>query len=809
VGKYFGGNGGGVDGLEGNFSAFMNWGLLQNSLIVAAGATVLATLWGLAVALFAGTLGTRARKGVVVLAIVAFALPPFLVTNTWLHYFGLAGTLRPYVPFELFSRPGTILLIALQLWPIAFLFTSHGLSRMDRAYLEMDPLFAGQTMINHVVWPSIRAGFWQSGAITFVLALNNFSVPALLQTKVYAAEVWLSFTTQFNYWEALRLSWPLILGPLLLLALLRRRKLTVVFRHSHFPSRLFRDRLGPVRHAAALSATMLIVISVLLPLFQLAVAPRTWTELSSAIAAGRSATFNSLIFAFGSAALIILFSLRLQRTKLPFLFWLFFLAPGVLLGIALIWSFNRPLLGVFYGSVGIVLLAYTVRFLAFGWSGVRLASAWADPAPLDVVRAFGGSRWQQFRLAVWPRARHLIAATFVLIYLMCLWEVETLIMIVPPGRETLALRVFNMLHYGHAGQVNALCVWLLAVALAPLLLALAGQRIIRFLVPVWIICALGCAPAQESTGIKSELFGSVEVIGSRGTGPGQFNKPRALTVDRDYNLYVVDMTGRVQKFSPDGRYVLAWQMPETDKGKPKGMTGDARGNIVVIEPHYSRVNHFDAAGHLVAQWGVHGTNTGQLMFPRAAAINSRGEIYLSEYGLVERVLRFTDQGETFLNVIGSGGIAPGEFNRPEGLGVGPGDKLYVADSCNHRVQIFSREGQFLESFGAAGSAVGEMSYPYDVRVDSSGLIFVCEFGNSRVQIFDQENRSVGMVGEAGGEPGRMHNPWSIALDARGNLYVADSGNHRVQKFLRREPLVPLPPATTALSNVQAMASAAK
>src|SRR5207249_2984377 len=54
-------------------------------------------------------------------------------------------------------------------------------------------------------------------------------------------------------------------------------------------------------------------------------------------------------------------------------------------------------------------------------------------------------------------------------YLLCLWEVETLIMIYPPGGETLALRVFNLLHYGHIAQVNALCLLLLALAVLPLL----------------------------------------------------------------------------------------------------------------------------------------------------------------------------------------------------------------------------------------------------------------------------------------------------------------------------------------------------
>jgi iron(III) transport system permease protein len=52
-------------------------------------------------------------------------------------------------------------------------------------------------------------------------------------------------------------------------------------------------------------------------------------------------------------------------------------------------------------------------------------------------------------------------------YLLCLWDVESVILVVPPGGETLAMRIFNLLHYGHATQVNALCVVLLAVAIVP------------------------------------------------------------------------------------------------------------------------------------------------------------------------------------------------------------------------------------------------------------------------------------------------------------------------------------------------------
>src|SRR5262249_19409826 len=124
-----------------------------------------------------------------------------------------------------------------------------------------------------------------------------------------------------------------------------------------------------------------------------------------------------------------------------------------------------------------------------------------------------------------------------------------------------------------------------------------------------VFILVGCSPTPSSlSSIRSELFSRLEIIGRRGVGVGELNKPRSVAVDSHDNLYVVDMTGRVQKFSSNGVFLLSWQMPQTDKGRPKGMCVDREGSIVVNEPHYSRVNHFSQVGELIAQWGEHGTN---------------------------------------------------------------------------------------------------------------------------------------------------------------------------------------------------------
>jgi ABC-type Fe3+ transport system permease subunit/DNA-binding beta-propeller fold protein YncE len=834
----------------------LNWPLLKNSLLVSGSATLLALSFGLIAALWLAGLGKRWRNLFLAAAILALALPPFLVTNCWLHFLGHTGVWHQWLPLNIISLSGTVWILSLLLWPIPLLAVLSAWRRLEPAQLESDMAVTGWALIRGLLLPLSRSALALAAVLAFVLALNNFAVPAILQVKVFPEEMWVRFNTAFDTAGALRLSLPLVVGPLLLVVVFARRQIPWPHLEAPVSARLFRQQLGPAWFWFCGAVTLLVCsLSVGLPLYQLLSAPRTWTELPGALLAGQSAIWNSVWFAAASATLILALglcgarqsgvgarplgcrnaqpqsiirrfcsqkaALRRHRDRflpstaaLPrwfaWLLWLPFLLPGVLLGIGLIAAFNRPWSSLFYQSAGIVILAFVIRYLALGWNTVAHASRAVDRDLIDVARLEGAGRWQMLRHAQWPQIAPQILAAWYILFLLCLWDVESMILVVPPGGETLALRTFNLLHYGHNAQVNALCLMLLVLALLPLLLwqawsSVRSRGLSRFtfhvsrithhasLLPLLSACALvlltACSPVStpNDAPLRSRLFSRVQIIGTRGVGVGQLNKPRSVAVDAQDNLYVVDMTGRVQKFSPSGAFLLSWQMPQTERGKPKGMGRDRAGNIIVVEPHYSRVNHFSPEGKLVSQWGGHGTNFGQLGLPRAVAVNSRGEIFISEYQENERVQKFTCEGSEkpkCVAVIGKPGTGPGEFNRPEGLAVDAQDRLYVADSCNHRIEVFSSDGKFLRAYGKPGSGKGELSYPYDICVDAAGRQYVCEFGNSRIQVFDSNDQPIEIIGGPGAEPGQFNNPWGVALDSAGNLYVADSQNHRVQKLIR-------------------------
>lgn len=805
----------------------MNSVLLKNSLLLGCAATLLAALLGLAAALCLMGLPRAWRNRVLALTLMALALPPFVVTNCWLDLASLLPGLS-----LIYSLPAAAWLLGLMLWPIPCLAAWAAWQRLESDHLRCDMAVRGWHLLRGLLLPLAATTLLPGAAVTFVLALNNFAVPAILQVKVFPAEIWIRFTTLFDTAGAFQMSWPLIVFPLMLLFWLRNKPFPWPRTQQTICPTLFRQQLGkPWFRASAAVTVCLLFLSLGLPLLELVSARRTWTELPGALAAGHSAAWTSFWLAATTATLVTALAIawhRLLRTpdcgvrasdfkvgsSRPFtaghspalgfflhpsgfvfrtLLWLPFLVPGVLLGITLIAVFNRPSLAVFYQSVTIVLFAFVLRYLAVGSHPVGRALHELDPNLNDAARLDGANRWQLFRRIEWPQIAPRAFVAWYIVFLLCLWDVESIVLIYPPGGETLALRVFNLLHYGHNPQVNALCLVLLALAVAPLAILHLSRKLrptrhaLSFAgAALGVLACSGCS--QSETGevrLRSEIFESVRSFGTRGAGLGQFNKPRSVAVDSGDNFYAVDMTGRVQKFSPSGEFLTSWQMPQTDLGKPKGMCRGQDGEIIVIEPHYQRVNHFSPDGKLLLQWGRKGVNEGEFTLPRAVAVNSHGELYVSEYGASERVQRFAPGGTRLLTCFGRPGNAPGEFNRPEGLCVDQQDRVYVADSCNHRIQIFSREGKFLRTYGKAGSGRGELSYPYDIAVDAAGRQYVCEFGNSRIQVFDANDQPREIIGSAGTPPGRFNNPWGLALDSNGSLYVADSQNHCVQKLMAK------------------------
>lgn len=456
----------------------MNGALLANSLVVSGGATLLAAAMGWGGALGLAGLDPRWRRRAVTVALLALALPPFLVTNCWMDLLATAGAGGDWLSSPLYSKAGVIGILALLTWPIPLVLVFSAWARLEPAQLEVDPALRGGLLVRWLLWPAARPALGPAVLLTAVLCLNNFAVPALLQVKVLPAEVWVRFNTDLDPLGALTVGWPLMVAPLLLVWALRHTAVSWPHEQGPARARAWRAQLGRGWWWAGLIVFGgAVVLSVAVPLVELAGSRQTWTELPPLVRAIPAEIGNSLLYAAAAATVGVAGGWALAsrfggagdggRMRVGMVLWALFLIPGVLVGIGLIVVFNRPGLDTFYRSAGIVFLALSLRYLAVGWSALGRALGSVDHELMDAVRLEGASRGQRLRHVTWPQLAPAAGAAWYVVYLLCLWDVETLVMIYPPGGETLALRIFNLLHYGHTAQVNAACLVLLGLAMAP------------------------------------------------------------------------------------------------------------------------------------------------------------------------------------------------------------------------------------------------------------------------------------------------------------------------------------------------------
>jgi uncharacterized protein (TIGR03663 family) len=209
----------------------------------------------------------------------------------------------------------------------------------------------------------------------------------------------------------------------------------------------------------------------------------------------------------------------------------------------------------------------------------------------------------------------------------------------------------------------------------------------------------------------------------------------------------------------------------------------AGGGIELPEDEYEKKRVRLTAS---SSWGSLGSADGQLNYPKDLDIGSQGNVYVAD-SYNHRVQVFDAQGR-FMRAWGFQGTGPGQFQEPWGIAVDTDGNVYVADTWNHRIQKFDATGQFVKQWGYFGDSSGalgdpEMMYgPRDVAIDAAGNVLVSDTGNKRVLSFTPEGQFIRQWGGSGALDGQLREPVGLAVDGAGNVYVADTWNRRVQKF---------------------------
>jgi uncharacterized protein (TIGR03663 family) len=313
----------------------------------------------------------------------------------------------------------------------------------------------------------------------------------------------------------------------------------------------------------------------------------------------------------------------------------------------------------------------------------------------------------------------------------------------------------------------------------------------------------GVAPSQEP--VVADPYEGKEIklsadwmIGTTGSEPGQFKRPRGIAVALDGSLYVADTENhRIQHLSPEGKVLQVWgsfaasnqnaPAPGGSFNEPWGIAVGPDGSVYVADTWNNRIQKFTADGKFLKTWGYGISQTDDpfgFYGPRAVAVDAQGHVLVTDTGN-KRIVVFDTEGN-YITKFGGTGLGPGQFDEPVGIAADSAGQVFVADTWNQRIQVFvySADGSYfhLNSWDVAawyGQSLDNKPY---IAVDQSGHIFAADPEGYRILEFTTQGQFVQFWGDYSTGPDGFDLPSAVAADADGGVWVSDTNNGRIMHF---------------------------
>jgi len=138
-------------------------------------------------------------------------------------------------------------------------------------------------------------------------------------------------------------------------------------------------------------------------------------------------------------------------------------------------------------------------------------------------------------------------------------------------------------------------------------------------------------------------------------------------------------------------------------------------------------------------------------------------------------------------------------NGATGIAIDQQGRIYIANTFNHRIEVFTSDGSLIRNFGTQGNGIDQFYEPRGLAFDQQGNLYVADTWNARIVKYNADLRPVASWGSGDmdlgdgrratiteGDPVRnaaaplgFFGPRGVAVDADGNVYIADTGNKRI------------------------------
>jgi len=220
--------------------------------------------------------------------------------------------------------------------------------------------------------------------------------------------------------------------------------------------------------------------------------------------------------------------------------------------------------------------------------------------------------------------------------------------------------------------------------------------------------------------------------GVRGSGVGMFDRPAGLVFDQDQHLLVVDgLNNRIQRYTKDGRFLGQWGKGGHGPGElnlPWGIAVDRAGAVYVADWRNDRIQKFDAQGGFLASYGISGRGDGEFSRPSGVAVDGEGNIYVADWGN-ERVQVLSPDGGFLATYRGESGLS----KWGESYFIANQDELEERRKANLEPELSLSPTDDLREESAS---IEKFFWgPISVKVDDQGRLYVVESCRHRIQVY--------------------------------------------------------------------------
>ncbi len=352
----------------------------------------------------------------------------------------------------------------------------------------------------------------------------------------------------------------------------------------------------------------------------------------------------------------------------------------------------------------------------------------------------------------------------------------------------------------------------------------------------------------DQNGVAQRMFGT------KGTGDGEFEFPYDISIDENDNIYIADTyNNRIQKLSKTGEFITSWLITDSNDTEYKPRIIQIFNNKIYVKcvsnsiPYSYDLDGSNKQTETKDYWDIYVAgfkSTGEVIYLYNAdgstettvtglAVDDYPSIYINgEYFYILEAESYTvkkmDKSGNLIFTLGDDVTLDEHLNTPVFMDLDEESNLYIADSYNHTVKVFDKDGLFknkISSYGDYSTYVRSVSYSPltgniinygmhgiaeftkegtfvkeisnnrtnrgDIEIDNEGYIYFSDTTDMTVTKLDPSGTEIITWGSDGREALNFYYPEGLNFDFDNNLIIADRFNSQIKKYSKNGEYISL------------------